>query len=81
MLADKGDSRPMKDMVKTISFFCVCVNVEKGGSGSGLASIVPAAFSTSTLGLDVVFSLLGSVSVAVEARVALGCCIVVPIIR
>ena len=77
MLADNGDSRPMNDTVKTMSFFCVCVNVEKGGSGSGSVSAVPAACSTS-LGLQVVFSLIECVSVlVVEARVALGCCIMV----
>lgn len=77
MLADNGDSRPMKDMVKTMSFFCVCVKVENGGPEFGSVRSVLAAFSTSTLGLLVAFSLPVCVSVMVEARVALGCCIMV----
>lgn len=74
MLADNGDSRPIKDMVKT---FCVCVKVENGGSEFGSVRSVLAAFSTSTSGLLVAFSLPVCVSVMVEARVALGCCIMV----
>jgi hypothetical protein len=66
----------MKDMVKTMSFFCVCVNVEKGGSVSRPVSVVPAAPSTSTLDSLVVHSLLGCVPVVVEAGVALFCCMI-----
>jgi hypothetical protein len=78
MLADRGDNRPMKDMVKTMSFFCVCVYAEKGGSRSISAIAVPVASSFTTSGLLVVFSLLGCDSVMVEDRVALGCCMIVP---
>jgi hypothetical protein len=77
MLADNGDSKPMKDMVKTMSFFCVCVNVEKGGSRSRLVIAVPVASSISISELLVVFSFFGCDSVMVEDRVALGCCMIV----
>jgi hypothetical protein len=77
MLADRGDNRPMKDMVKTMSFFCVCVYVEKGGPGSILASAVSIAFSISTFEVLVVVSLLGCVSIMVEDRVVLGCWMIV----
>jgi putative Mn2+ efflux pump MntP len=77
MLADKGDSKPMKDIVKTMSFFCVCVYVEKGGSESRSVSTALVALSTSILELLVVFSLPGCVSIMVEARVAFGCCMIV----
>lgn len=81
MLADNGDSRPIKDMVNTMSFFCVFVSVENGGWRVGLVRSVLAAFSTSISGLLVVVLLLGCVSVVVEARVALACCIMVSEIR
>ena len=80
MLADNGDSKPIKDMVNT-SFFCVCVNVENGGSRVGFVRSVVAVFSTSISELLVVVLPLGCVSVVVEARVALACCIVVSEIR
>jgi hypothetical protein len=77
MLADKGDSRPMKDMVKTMSFFCVCVKVEKGASVSRPVNVLPAVLSASSATESLVaFSLLGCVLMVVEAGVALVCCMI-----
>lgn len=47
MLADRGESRPMKDIVKTMSFFFVSLNIENGGSVSGSNDTAPNCFSTS----------------------------------